>query len=90
MLGAVSQAVPEGERIDFRTKDRVQFAMMVVEYIERRLTDSLETALVNSAIAIRTGTWLAALAAARLDLVDEGQRLLQLVVAALERRHLLR
>jgi hypothetical protein len=33
---AVDQIL-EGERIDFRTKDRVQFAMMVVEYIERRL-----------------------------------------------------
>lgn len=26
-----------GERIDFRSKDRVQYAMMVVDYIERRL-----------------------------------------------------
>lgn len=27
----------EGERVDFRTTDRIQFAMMVVEHIERRL-----------------------------------------------------
>jgi hypothetical protein len=27
----------EGESIDFRTSDRIQFAMMVVEHIERRL-----------------------------------------------------
>jgi hypothetical protein len=27
----------EGERIDFRASDRIQFAMMVVEYVERRL-----------------------------------------------------
>lgn len=27
----------DGERVDFRTSDRVQFAMMVVEYIEFRL-----------------------------------------------------
>lgn len=27
----------EGERVDFRAKDRLQFAMMVVEHIERRL-----------------------------------------------------
>jgi len=27
----------EGEEIDFRTSDRIQFAMMVVEHIERRL-----------------------------------------------------
>lgn len=27
----------DGESIDFRAKDRIQFAMMVVEYIERRL-----------------------------------------------------
>ena len=30
-------AILEGEAIDFRTKDRVQFAMMVVDEIERRL-----------------------------------------------------
>ena len=30
-------AILEGERIDFRTSDRIQFAMMVVEHIERRL-----------------------------------------------------
>ncbi len=28
----------EGERIDFRSSDRIQFAMMVVEYIEGRLS----------------------------------------------------
>jgi hypothetical protein len=33
---AVDQIL-EGERIDFRASDRIQFAMMVVEYIERRL-----------------------------------------------------
>jgi len=27
----------DGERVDFRTSDRVQFAMMVVEYVESRL-----------------------------------------------------
>ncbi len=27
----------DGELIDFRAKDRIQFAMMVVEYVERRL-----------------------------------------------------
>lgn len=30
-------AILDGERIDFRAKDRVQFAMMVVEHIERHL-----------------------------------------------------
>jgi hypothetical protein len=30
-------SILEGERIDFRTSDRLQFAMMVVEHIERHL-----------------------------------------------------
>ncbi len=34
---AAVDRILEGERIDFRTKDRVQFAMMVVDHIERLL-----------------------------------------------------
>jgi hypothetical protein len=34
---AAIDQILEGERIDFRSKDRVQFAMMVVDYIERHL-----------------------------------------------------
>ena len=36
-LEAAVDRILEGERIDFRARDRIQFAMMVVEYIERRL-----------------------------------------------------
>lgn len=30
-------AILEGEKVDFRATDRIQYAMMVVEYLERRL-----------------------------------------------------